>query len=105
MTYNYNTVSEAVNGLIARGYTIDFNIQLPSETIDCQNQQYRLSPDEFAIDEVHRFEGLTDPGDEMVLYAISSMDNFVKGTLLSAYGMYEDNVTSAVVQKLNRYIR
>jgi len=98
--HNYNTVSEAINGLIGRGYTRDFNAHAGKECMNCHASGNTLSPDEFKIDEIHRFEGMTDPGDEMILYAISSAGLQIKGTLLSAYGMYEEQHTSGIVQKL-----
>ncbi|MBK8344964.1 MAG: hypothetical protein IPL12_17790 [Bacteroidetes bacterium] len=36
----------------------------------CNSSLTQLSPDEFEIDETYRFEGNTDPGDEMILFAI-----------------------------------
>jgi hypothetical protein len=98
--HNYNTVSEAINGLICRGYTRDFNAETGKDCMTCHPSGNALSPDEFEIDEIHRFEGMTDPGDEMILYAISSVGLQIKGILLSAYGMYEEQRTSGIVQKL-----
>lgn len=98
--HNYNTVSEAINGLIQRGYTRDFNAWEGKGCLSCHPSGNALSPEEFEIDEVHRFEGQTDPGDEMILYAISSAGLQIKGILLSAYGMYEEQRTSGIVQKL-----
>lgn len=98
--HNYNTVSEAISGLTLRGYTRDFNAQAGRECLTCHASGNALSPDDFEIDEVHRFEGMTDPGDEMILYAISSAGLNVKGILLSAYGMYQEEGTSGIVQQL-----
>ncbi|MDN6281159.1 MAG: phosphoribosylpyrophosphate synthetase, partial [Psychroflexus sp.] len=66
---SYDTVSEAMNDLIKRGYTTDFNIQAADDCIICRKSNLSLSADEFEIDEIYRFEGETDPGDEMILYA------------------------------------
>ncbi len=57
--HNYNTVSEAISGLSGRGYTRDFNAPLAKECMACHSAANVLSPDDFEIDEVHRFEGLT----------------------------------------------
>ncbi|RFZ85138.1 phosphoribosylpyrophosphate synthetase [Mucilaginibacter terrenus] len=99
--HNYTTVSEAINGLTGRGYTHDFNARAGKACKPCHPSGTALSPEEFEIDEVHRFEGLTDPGDEMILYAISSAGLQIKGILLSAYGMYEEQLTSCIVQNLS----
>ena len=98
--YNYNTVTEAVEGLEGRGYTKDFNVHPERECQICQKTGINSSPDEFEIDEIYRFEGMTDPGDEMIIYALSSKKYGLKGILVNAYGMYEDSATSTVVQQL-----
>jgi len=87
--YNYVTVTEAIIALEDRGYSRDFNIHSETECFICNRSQTSLSADDFEIDEVYRFEGNTDPGDEMIVYAISSKKFDIKGTLVSAYGMYE----------------
>ena len=102
--HNYETVSEAINDLIKRGYTHDFNIHLDGECLVCNNTTTQLSPDDFEIDETYRFEGNTDPGDEMILFAISSKKHKIKGTLLNAYGLYSDSVTTKIVEKLENHI-
>ena len=94
---NYETVSEAVNDLNKRGYTHDFN--LGEDCLVC-GEILSLSPEEFEIDEVYRFEGMTDPGDEMIVYAISSRKGDEKGVLVNAYGPYEDIDSSVIMKKL-----
>jgi hypothetical protein len=95
---NYETVTEAVKKLGEKGYTYNFNLGF--DCLECKDTGQSLKPDEFEIDEVHRFEGNTDPGDENVLYAISSDKHGLKGVLLNAYGMYADGVTDTLLAKL-----
>jgi hypothetical protein len=81
-TYKYQTVAEAVNELIKRGYTVDFNLD---ENLEAFNRgKYPI--DDFQIEEVHRYEGQSDPGDEAVVYAIGSRSG-MKGILVSGFGM------------------
>lgn len=94
---NYETVSEAVNDLNKRGYKHDFN--LGENCLVC-GEQISLSPDDFEIDEVHRFEGMTDPGDEMIVYAISGKKDDIKGVLVNAYGSYSDSESTIIMKKL-----
>jgi len=96
--YNYDTVSEAINGLAERGYTLDFSLR--NDHIFCNDQGVQLRPDDFVIDEVYRFEGYTNPDDESIVYAISSTDNRLKGTLVNAYGTYADTASEELVSKL-----
>ncbi len=95
---SYATLSEAINGLIARGYTEDFNLK--ENSLDCQNGKYQLSPDDFKVDNVFRFEGNSDPEDQSVLYAISSEKHHIKGLLVNAYGIYSDGPANEIVKKL-----
>jgi hypothetical protein len=95
--YTYDTVTEAVGDLKRRGYTIDFNLAF--DRIVCNETPVNLSPDEFEIVEVHRYEGNSDPGDEEVVYAIESKHGH-KGILVDAFGLYADEVSSEMLEKL-----
>jgi hypothetical protein len=95
--YTYDTVSEAVNGLKTRGYDIDFNLEY--DCIYCPKKPLRLSPDEFEIAEVYRFEGNSDPADEAIVYAIESKHGH-KGILVNGFGISSDPVNDAMVRKL-----
>lgn len=99
---SYETMSEAVNDLIKRGYDHDFNLE--KEWVECKQNNCRLKADEFEIDEVYRFEGDTDPGDENIVYAISSTKENIKGVLVNAYGVYSDTTSAELVAKLNKHI-
>lgn len=99
--YSYQTVSEAMIELAKRGYTTDFSILVEKECLVCNQTAKQLDPDEFEIDEIYRFEGNTDPGDEMIVYAISSIQHALKGIVVNAYGMYSDSSVSKIVSKLH----
>mgnify|MGYP003556980219 CR=1 FL=1 len=96
---SYDTVVGALNGLKARGYTINFNIAF--DKLMCPDNKVCLNPDEFEITEFHRFEGNSNPADEDVVYAIESKDGKLKGSMTSAYGMYAATVSTEMLQKLS----
>lgn len=100
MARSYETVSEAVNDLKKRGYTANLSMEAEKECLICDSPFAELSPEQFAIDEVHRFEGMTDPGDEMIVYAISSHDNSVKGVVVNAFGIYSSHRSNRLVEHL-----
>ena len=98
--YNYDTVTEAVQGLRNRSYTLDFNLQ--ENCLVCNDQKF--NPDDFEIVEVYRFEGNSDPADEAVVYAIESK-NGKKGILVSGYGISADSMTAEMAKKLSIHLK
>lgn len=97
---NYETVSEAVSDLIKRGYTENFVREEGTDCLICNSPSICLPPEYYTIDEVFRFDGMTDPADEMIVYAISSERLSIKGIVVNAYGVYGDTETSRIVQDL-----
>jgi hypothetical protein len=94
----YDSLLAAIDGLRARGYSLDFNIAF--DTLLCRQNGVCLNPAQFEIVEHHRFEGNSDPDDSSVLYAIESKDGQMKGVLVSAYGVYSDPVSDEMIRKL-----
>lgn len=92
----YDTISEAVNDLRARGYTMDFNLE--ENCIICHEEKFE--PLDFEITEVYRFEGDTDPADAAVIYAIESRTG-LKGILVNGYGIYSDTMNAEIAKKLS----
>ncbi len=99
MARSYDTLSQAVNDLIARGYTDD--LILDQECVLCSGKNASLNPDEFVIDEFHRFEGESNPSDESIVYAISSDKHGIKGVLVNAFGPSAAAINQAMVKKLD----
>lgn len=97
---SYDTVTEAIRGLTKRGYTLDFDILTEEECLICRQSKKQLSPDDFEIDEIHRFEGDSDPGDAMIVFAISAPGHNLKGYVVNAFGVYADTASSKIVSKL-----
>ena len=89
---NYTTLSEAINDLTLKGYTYNFNLR--------QENDMQLQPHEFEIDEVHRFQEMSDVDNESILYAISSTKNNVMGLLVNAFSIYADSSSTKLIEKL-----
>ena len=94
--FNYDTMSEAVNGLRQRGYTLDFNLQ--ENYLVCNDE--KVHPEEFEIVEVYRFEGDTDPADEAAVYAVESKKG-LKGVIVSGYGASAIGIGAEMARKLS----
>jgi len=94
---SYNTLSEAINDLKKRGYQEDFNLE--PHCLTCRSLNLQLNPENFTVDEFYRFEGMSNPDDNSILFAISS-EGGVKGILVDAYGVYSDNLTEPMIRKL-----
>jgi hypothetical protein len=93
----YGDLVEAIKGLKARGYTLDFNLE--KDRIICSDGDMDCLPHEFEIDEYHRFEGMSSTDDNSIIYAITA-DDGRKGTLITPYGVYEDGTSDSLIEKL-----
>jgi hypothetical protein len=96
--HSYNSEIEAINDLRSRGYVSDFNLM--SHSLYCPQLNVHVAPDEFEIAEVYRFEGESDPSDEVVVYAIRSTIRKLYGILINAYGIYAERSSDELVKKL-----
>lgn len=85
------TLSLCISELNRQGYVADLN--RPDASI------WR-EPGAFDIDAVYRFEGLTDPADQAILYAITSDKFGIKGVLVNGYGLSADTPTADLAQQL-----
>src|SRR5688500_2553544 len=97
---NYESLADALDDLRKRGYEADFATD--SVCLYCGDLDIRLNPEEFTVDEVHRFEGDSNPDDNAVLYAISSSTG-VKGTLVDRYGAYSESLSFEMAKKLQAH--
>ncbi|OFY84686.1 MAG: hypothetical protein A3F72_16085 [Bacteroidetes bacterium RIFCSPLOWO2_12_FULL_35_15] len=87
------SLSSVMDTLRKRGYKEDFNTNPGKELL-------QTNPEEFIIDKTYRFEGITDPDDEAILYAISSKKNNFKGILVNGYGIYADESVNKIAERL-----
>jgi len=92
------TVSEVLNNLKSKGYTVDFN--LDDNCLICHENSLKVHPHEFVVDKHYRFEGMSDPADEAIVYAISSTKHNIKGTLVDGYGTSSNRATNDMINAL-----
>jgi hypothetical protein len=91
----YKTMAEAVEGLQERGFTADFTVEKESGRIAAG--EHTFLSDELTIVEHHRFEGMSDPDDSSVVYALEA-PNGLRGVLVDAYGAYANWKTDALLK-------
>jgi hypothetical protein len=97
------TVTEAIAALGRQGFTkwfraADDGLQvLESGSVDPERT---FAPEDLVVRAVYRFEGVSDPDDMAVVYAIETHDGAVRGTLTDAFGVYADPETGSVVARI-----
>jgi quercetin dioxygenase-like cupin family protein len=92
------TVSEVLNTLKSEGYTVDFNLE--DNCLACHSNSLKIHPEDFSVDKHYRFEGMSDPDDEAIVYAISSSKHNIKGTLVDGYGPSSDKASFDLINAL-----
>ncbi|AVR46923.1 phosphoribosylpyrophosphate synthetase [Christiangramia fulva] len=93
------TLSQTINMLrLEEGYEEDFN--LLDEKLKSKSEKEKFLSDDFVVDEVYRFEGASNPGDEAILYAISTSSGR-KGILVDGYDYTSGQVSEEILKKLD----
>lgn len=95
----YDTVTEATEDLQKKGYTIDFD--LVEDGVHSKELKKEWKAGEIEVVEFFRFEGMTNPGDNMILYALECKDGN-KGLLLDAYGA-DVAISREMIEKLKMH--
>lgn len=81
------SLATCLNRMITEGYTEDFKVTDYGLESLHKNENYK--PEQIQIVNFFRFEGQSDPDDNAILYVIETNDG-TKGTLIDAYGVYND---------------
>ncbi len=94
----YDTLSEAIEALQSQGYTE--NLNYCDTGLENKRKSCVYPASELEVTQFYRFEGMTNPGDNTILYAIETTDGH-KGILVDAYGAYTGNIPRDIVKKLH----
>ena len=84
------------------GYTIDFTVD--ENAIRAPEVKHAYNPGEIKVSNFYRFEGVSDPSDNAILYLIETNDGN-KGTLIDAYGVYADPKISVFMEKVTDVVK
>jgi hypothetical protein len=85
------SLSTCLNRMVQDGYTEDFKIA--EGNLEAIQHHKTYNPEEIQVVNFFRFEGESDPDDNAILYVIETNDG-TKGTLVDAYGVYNDPTLS-----------
>lgn len=88
------TLAGILDDLARRGFTEHFEVAGGGLRGAEGGKTFRA--EELMIREYHRFEGVSDPDDMSIVYAIESRDG-TRGTLVDAFGVYSNPAVSAVL--------
>ena len=91
-----STLSQKIEELRQSGYTINYSVK-DDKIINIDNNT-ELKLDDLIIGHFFRFEGMTNPSDTSILYAINTKDN-KKGTLVEGYGI-NSSISKALAEKI-----
>jgi hypothetical protein len=94
------TLSEAIQRLRERGFRHDFSA-IPGGRLRCGECGAEIDPAAVKIEEIVRFEGISDPGDESILFALSGPCGH-EGLYSAPYGPDATPEDVAVVAALHR---
>ncbi len=81
----YTSMTEAIQELKERGFTANFEF-LDKAFRDVDSGR-TFKAEDLTIVEYYRFEGVSDPDDMSVVYAIESNDG-TQGIIVDAFGVY-----------------
>ena len=99
MNNQYSTLSEAIGELKKQGFTSNFRVNNNGLLEGNEGKTFKSS--EVKLIEFHRFEGMTDPGDSTILYALETSSG-LKGTLADSYGADVSEYTSEFMKKVEK---
>lgn len=83
-----DTVTDAIEALRSEGYTLDYDLvdgELRSEP-ECSV----CAVGEAEVERLYRFEGVSDPGDEMIVFGLHDPATGARGTLAAPFGLAAD---------------
>lgn len=101
------TLTAATQRLQAAGYTANW-FATDDHRLRCDHvaggDPVEIDPADVVIDEIVRFEGASDPGDESILYALSG-DGVPKGLFGSVYGPDMPTAEMEVIARMEHRVR
>jgi hypothetical protein len=92
------TMVDALHRFGKRGYTDEF--QARPEGLRSLNTGEVFCPEDLVVEDVARFEGASDPGDQATIFALRSESGETRGTYTVTFGTYMDALDAEMVPRL-----
>jgi len=96
---NYATLSETTSHLQQQGFSDRFKLE--GDRLENLETGALYTPEDLKVVELHRFEGMTNPGDMSVLFAVETKDGR-KGSIISSYGTYANDALLHFMDEVER---
>jgi hypothetical protein len=93
------TLAGVIAELAARGFTEQF--QLAGDRLRAVTSGKLYTPDDVRLVGFHRFEGISDPDDMAIVYALETPGG-VRGTLTDAFGVYAEPGMGDFMEQVRR---
>lgn len=91
------SMTQVLDNLKGRGFTA--HLGFVNDELRVLDSGKVLQPEEIVVREVHRFEGVSDPDDMSVIYAIEGHDG-TRGVLVDAFGVYADPAVGQLLRNV-----
>ncbi len=93
-----DTLAETLRRFEERGFRAAFRAH-PDGGLTVDGEEI-FAPEELVVEDFARFEGVSDPDDESVLFALRTADGRVRGTFSTTYGIHADPHQVEAVRRL-----
>jgi len=97
--YKYDTLAYATESLLKRGYRVNFKVNEMGKLTDSKDLEFE--PSEVILMEIYRFEGMSNPADNSILYAVKTRTG-EKGIVIDSYGADGSKITSDFMNKVEQ---
>lgn len=95
----YSTLAEASTELKRRGFKANFSVNENEQLVDSEGNHF--APSDVKLIEFHRFEGISNPADSTIIYAVETNKN-LKGTVVDSFGADASEVTSSFMNRVEQ---
>ena len=80
----YDTLAEASVELKQRGFNANLKVNENQKMVDSDGNQFDAS--QVTLVEFHRFEGMSNPADSSIIYAVEVRESNNKGMIIQSFG-------------------